>query len=178
MVNKNLLLLLISLLPCSALAVEEGEMRLGNVVWSHFGSIAGPLVQTEDGLKQMRITGGFNLGVPTVYESDNSLFPVGKSFASNVLVFAETVGSKVTLKGRNIWWDGEGNNLFGIVRRNDGTLKGFGAGGAGLIIITGGSGLYENIRGKCSYVIKFRGKGGGERRFANVPIHCKWIKRD
>ena len=70
------------------------------------------LDRLEAGLKQMRITGGFNLGVPTVYESDNSLFPVGKSFASNVLVFAETVGSKVTLKGRNIWWDGEGNNLF------------------------------------------------------------------
>ena len=119
----------------------------------------------------MKVTGGYSLGGPVVYESDNTLFPVGKSFATNLILLSEKVGDNVTLKGKTHWDDGYGNKFFGIVRRNDGTIEGFGAGGNGLLIFNEGEGIYKNLKMKCSYKINNRG------RFVVVPLECRWIMK-
>ena len=59
----------------------------------------------------MKVTGGYSLGGPVVYESDNTLFPVGKSFATNLILLSEKVGDNVNLKGKPIGMTGMATNF-------------------------------------------------------------------
>ena len=152
-------------------AVSQGTVKFTNIIWPFYAHLNGPSVATPEGEKNMKVTGGYSLGGPVVYESDNSLFPVGKSFATNLILLSEKVGDNITLKGRTHWDDGYGNKFFGIVRRNDGTIEGFGAGGNGLLIFNEGEGIYKNLKMKCSYKINNRG------RFVVVPLECRWIMK-
>lgn len=168
---KNLTLVMLLTVSPWTLGVSQGTVKFSNIIWPFYSHVNGPSVTTPQGLKKMKVTGGYSLGAPTVHESDNALFPVGKSFATNLILLSEKVGENVTLKGRTHWDDGFGNKFFGIVRRNDGTIKGFGAGGNGLLIFSEGEGIYANLKMKCSYKINNRG------RFVVVPLECRWIMK-
>ena len=104
-----------------------------------------------------------------IFDSTNPLTPNNSIAAAQGIMFVEQVGADITLKGRTRWMLNEEDHIYGIVRRNDGTMAKEDAGGNGLIIITGGSGKLSGIRSKCKYYVKYLDLGYAENRH-----QCKW----
>ena len=162
-----------ALLTSHAVAeVLRGSFQYTFVTYHEFIRLNGPTVTSEDGEVQLKAIGGVHKGGMTVYDSDNELFPNKGAFAVESVVFTEQIGSDVNIKGRIRYIDSTGNQWHAIIRRNKGTMKDEGASGNGLMLMTGGTGKYLGIKGKCPYNVYY--KPGG---FMMVPTKCSWILR-
>lgn len=151
-----------------------GEFTTKHIIWPHIIKLNGPIVETDEGSEAMIVKGGYLANAVLFYDSTNSLIPNNSIAASQGIMFAEQVGQDITLKGRTRWMLSEEDHIYGIVRRNDGTMAEKNAEGDGLIIITGGSGKLAGIRGKCSYSVKYLSLG-----YAENTERCRWfIKPD
>ena len=91
-------------------------------------------------------------------------------FANEAIIYVERVGDRVTLKGRYRYIDNDGDQFHGLIRRNQGTIKAAGASGNGISVISGGTGKYEGIRGKCPYDVFYKPQG-----YMVVPAKCSWL---
>ena len=152
--------------------VSRGSFHYNFVTYHEFIRLNGPTVTSEDGEVQLKAIGGVHKGGITVYDSDNELFPNKGAFAVESVVFTEQIGSDVNIKGRIRYIDSTGDQWHAIIRRNKGTMKDEGASGNGLMLMTGGTGKYLGIKGKCPYNVYY--KPGG---FMMVPTKCSWILR-
>ena len=152
--------------------VSRGSFHYNFVTYHEFIRLNGPTVTSEDGEVQLKAIGGVHKGGMTVYDSDNELFPNKGAFAVESVVFTEQIGSDVNIKGGIRYIDSTGNQWHAIIRRNKGTMKDEGASGNGLMLMTGGTGKYLGIKGKCPYNVYY--KPGG---FMMVPTKCSWILR-
>ncbi len=147
----------------------SGEFTTKHIIWPHIVQLNGPTVETNEGSETMTVKGGYLANAVLFFDSTNPLIPNNSIAASQGIMFVEQVGADITLKGRTRWMLNEEDHIYGIVRRNDGTMAEEDAGGNGLIIITGGSGKLSGIRGKCKYYVKYLDLGYAENR-----EQCKW----
>lgn len=118
----------------------------------------------------MEVIGEFHRGAAFAFNSTNSLMPNNTEFANEAIIYVEKVGDSVTLKGRFRMIDNDGDQIHGLVRRNQGTIKAAGASGNGISVITGGTGKYKGIRGKCPYDVFYKPQG-----YMVVPTKCGWL---
>ncbi len=167
------LVLMLTLFSVSSICMSQerisGEFTTKHIIWPHIVQLNGPLVETNEGSKKMIVKGGYLANALLIFDSTNPVIPNNSIAASQGIMFVEQVGADITLKGRTKWMLNEEDHIYGIVRRNDGTMAEEDAGGNGLIIITGGSGKLSGIRGKCKYYVKYLDLG-----YAVNREKCKW----
>ena len=151
--------------------VEKGEFHFNLASWHSFARLTGPKVeQPGSGIQQMEVIGGYHRGGMNVTKSDHPLFPVGVPFAAESVTFVQKIGKDVALKGRIRYIDEEQDQWHAIIRRNDGTIREENSGGSGYFVITGGTGKYAGIKGKCPYDVSYKKEG-----FMLVPTECTWL---
>ncbi len=167
------LVLMLTLFSVSSICISQerisGEFTTKHIIWPHIVQLNGPMVETNEGSKKMIVKGGYLANAFLIFDSTNPVIPNNSIAASQGIMFVEQVGADITLKGRTRWMLNEEDHIYGIVRRNDGTMAEEDAGGNGLIIITGGSGKLSGIRGKCKYYVKYLDLG-----YAVNREKCKW----
>lgn len=153
--------------------LEKGEFHFNLPSWHSFIRLDGPIKELPGGTThRLEVIGGYHRGGMNVTKSDHPLFPVSAPFAAEAVVFVQKIGTNVTLKGRIRYIDEDQDQWHGIIRRNDGTIKEENSGGAGYLVLTGGTGKYIGIRGKCPYDVSYKKEG-----FMLVPTVCSWLKR-
>ena len=153
--------------------VEKGEFHFNLPSWHSFARLNGPKEEgTDGGIHRLEVIGGYHRGGMNVTRSDHPLFPVGAPFAAEAVVFVQKTGTNVALKGRIRYIDEEQDQWHGIIRRNDGTIREENSGGAGYLVLTGGTGKYAGIKGKCPYDVSYKKEG-----FMLVPTKCTWLLR-
>lgn len=76
------------------------------------------------------------------------------------------------MKGRIRYIDEEQDQWHGIIRRNDGAIREENSGGAGYLVLTGGTGKYAGMKGKCPYDVSYKKEG-----FMLVPTKCTCLLR-
>lgn len=153
--------------------LEKGEFHFNLPSWHSFARMSGPKVeQPGSGIQQMEVIGGFHRGGMNVTKSDHRLFPVHAPYATESVLFVQKNGSDVALKGRIRYIDEEQDQWHAIVRRNEGTIKEKNSGGSGYLVITGGTGKYAGIKGKCPYDVSYKKEG-----FMLVQHKCMWVLR-
>ncbi len=151
-------------------SVTRGEFEATGPMWPHWIRLSGPVVSNVDGEKnKTEITGGYNLGSWFVFNSSDQLFPDFTPFKVDGLIYIVRTGKDINLKGAGTIVDEDNDEMFMIIRRNDGTSE---KGGAGMVVITGGTGKYVGIKGKCPYDLKFPQPGYGDLFF-----RCRWVKK-
>ena len=151
--------------------VEKGECHFNLASWHSFARLTGPKVeQPGSGIQQMEVIGGYHRGGMNVTKSDHPLFPVGVPFAAESVTFVQKIDEDVALKGRIRYIDEEQDQWHAIIRRNDGTIREENSGGSGYFVITGGTGKYAGIKGKCPYDVSYKKEG-----FMLVPTECTWL---
>ena len=152
-------------------SVTSGKFDAEGPFWPHWIRLNGPVGSTADGEKiQTEITGGYNLGSYLVINSSDQLFPDFTPLKVDGLIYIVRTGKDIVLKGAGTLIDEDSDKMFMIIRRNDGTSE---KGGAGVILLTGGTGKYEGIKGKCPYDLEFPATGYGSPYF-----RCRWVKKD
>ena len=153
--------------------LEKGEFHFNLPSWHSFARMSGPKVeQPGSGIQQMEVIGGYHRGGMNVTKSDHRLFPVHAPYATESVLFVQKIGSDVALKGRIRYIDEEQDQWHAIVRRNEGTIKEKNSGGSGYLVITGGTGKYAGIKGKCPYDVSYKKEG-----FMLVQHKCMWVLR-
>lgn len=153
--------------------IEKGEFHFNLPSWHSFVRLNGPKVEQPDGgVQRLEVIGGYHRGGMNVSKSDHLLFPVGAPYAAEAVVFVQKIGANVALKGRIRYIDEDQDQWHGIIRRNDGTIREENSGGAGYLVITGGTGKYTGIKGKCPYDVYYKKEG-----FMLVPTKCIWLLR-
>lgn len=151
-------------------SVISGKFDAQGPFWPHWIRLNGPVVSNANGDEiQTEITGGYNLGSWFVINSSGELFPDYTPFKVDGLIYIVRTGKDIVLKGAGTIVDSDNDKMFMIIRRNDGTSE---KGGAGVVVLTGGSGKYEGIKGKCPYDLKFPATGYGSPTF-----RCRWVKK-
>ena len=152
---------------------EKGEFNFNLSSWHSFARLNGPKEEGSDGgIQRLEVIGGYHRGGMNVTKSDHPLFSVGAPFAAEAVVFVQKTGTNVALKGRIRYIDEEQDQWHGIIRRNDGTIREENSGGAGYLVLTGGTGKYAGIKGKCPYDVSYKKEG-----FMLVPTKCTCLLR-
>lgn len=168
---KIMFFCLSSLFSVTTLAeTVRGTFEFANATWHSFDKFNGPVVAENGQASQMEVIGGFHRGAAFAFNSTNSLVPNNTEFANEAIIYVERVGDSVTLKGRYRYIDNDGDQFHGLIRRNQGTIKAAGASGNGISVISGGTGKYEGIRGKCPYDVFYKPQG-----YMVVPSKCSWL---
>lgn len=153
--------------------VEKGEFHFNLPSWHSFARLNGPKEEGPDGgIQRLEVIGGYHRGGMNVTKSDHRLFPVHAPYATESVLFVQKIGSDVALKGRIRYIDEEQDQWHAIVRRNEGTIKEKNSGGSGYLVITGGTGKYAGIKGKCPYDVSYKKEG-----FMLVQHKCMWVLR-
>ena len=151
-------------------SVISGEFEATGPMWPHWIRLNGPEITDPDGKRSnTEITGGYNLGSWFVFNSSDQLFPDFAPLKFDGLIYIVRTGKDIVLKGAGTAIDEANDKIFAIIRRNDGTSE---KGGAGVVVLTGGTGKYVGIKGKCPYDLKFPKPGYGDLFF-----RCKWVKK-
>ncbi len=99
-------------------------------------------------------TAGSTHGADVVSSSQGSLFAEGQIFLTSCVVFSESSADGLNLKAPCTLTEpkeGDGDELFVLLRREDGNL----GGGMGHGDLVGGTGKYANITGQCSYEVQY-----------------------
>ena len=151
---------------------QKGQFEMTGPDHSFFTKLNGLKGSVGSGKESMSVIGGFMKGGKTIFTSDHPLFPVNSQFAVQTIVFTEKVGSDVAVKARIRFVDADNDQFHAIVRRNKGTIKDSGSGGSGVHVVTGGTGKYAGIRGKCPYTIVYKPSD-----ISFTSVKCTWFKR-
>ena len=151
---------------------QKGQFEMTGTTHSFFTRLNGPSSSVGSGKESMSVIGGFLKGGLTVVTSDHPLFPTNLPLAVQTIAFTEKVGPDVSIKGRIRFVDSDNDQFHAIVRRNKGTIKDSGSGGSGVHVVTGGTGKYAGIRGKCPFTIVYKPSD-----ISFWSAKCTWFKR-
>ena len=113
-----------------------------------------------------RVTGGSSSGTASVIESTGVPFVAGAHHLATCLILATERDGEVELEAPCTLTDASGDRLYVRSVRDSGDIA---AGGPGRIEILGGSGMWTDVRGSCSYDAEYLGQ-----RHVVSMAECKW----
>ena len=119
-------------------------------------------------------TAGSTKGADVVSSSQGALFPEGQTFLTSCVVFSEESADGLSLKAPCTFTEpqeGDGDELFALLAREQGDLGAANRGGVGRVDLVGGTGKYANITGQCSYDTRYLSAST-----AVITWDCTWSK--
>ena len=126
----------------SAGAEESGSFRA-------LRSYARDYTSIEQG--EARITAGTLIGTSTVLQSSGEPFVEGANQLATCLVYAKTSTAGADIESRCTATDGSGDSWFVAGKRTAGNMRD-GGGGEGHFDLTGGTGKFAGVTGRCTYI--------------------------
>lgn len=115
-------------------------------------------------------TGGFLNGTMTVVESSGGPLVAGLSLTLECLVYSSRSESELSVVSPCVNTDQDGDRLYLLSVRSQGTIE-TGGGGEGESEIQGGTGKYEGLTGTCDYQTQYLAGG-----WAVSLRECVWTQ--
>ena len=103
-------------------------------------------------------TGGILRGTNTITSSSGGPFVEGAHSRSECLVFSRSSDGGISLEAPCVNVDDDGDRLYSVARRDQGTI-GAGGGGGGRWELHGGTGKYTAVTGRCTYQTQYLDDG-------------------
>ena len=103
-------------------------------------------------------TGGILRGTNTITSSSGGPFVEGAHSRSECLVFSRSSDGGISLEAPCVNVDDDGDRLYSVARRDQGTI-GAGGGGGGRWELHGGTGKYAAVTGRCTYQTQYLDDG-------------------
>lgn len=116
------------------------------------------------------VVGGSSSGTSTVIRSSGGPFVEGSSSLFECIIFAKRSPAGMDLEAPCTRMDAAGDKLFSVARRKTGGVTA-GSTGEGTSDITGGTGKFSGVTGKCAYRVDYL---AGNRLVSMSK--CQWQK--
>ena len=113
-------------------------------------------------------TGGALNGTLTFLDSSGAPFVDGANGKIECLLFSRSSDDGIALQAPCVSTDSEGDMLYAMSRREQGTIE---SGGGGRWELLGGTGKYQGITGSCTYETQYM-----EDNWAVSLGQCTWSK--
>jgi len=116
------------------------------------------------------VTGGSSSGTTTFTKSSGGMFSEGSSSLFDCIIFAKRSASGIDLEAPCTQTDPSGDKLFSIAKRRTGDVTS-GTSGEGTSELTGGTGKFAGLTGKCNYKVDYL----AGNRLVSIA-RCQWQK--
>ena len=115
-------------------------------------------------------TGGILRGTNTITSSSGGPFVEGAHSRSECLVFSRSSDGGISLEAPCVNVDDDGDRLYSVSRRDQGTI-GAAGGGGGRWELPGGTGKYAAVTGRCTYQTQYLDDG-----WLVATATCEWSR--